>query len=717
MSENYGEEYPDFKWIWNKNIVSSFDLISKCDDAKIAFLGGPNNFGDGDTLTKFIKFNDHNIFKEFQPKGYPFYYVPITNYKIDFGIYLTNWNSTYAKLSIATASKSNPLELSFQSNELLTCKFKDFIYYTDNSFIYSSLTDEPQSANITFIASPMPSRKENNFGLSYFKFYFSPCHKTCLTCSTPEFNACNTCRDSNSILENGKCICKENYIRDFDDPLNPCIPIDILSIINNGIINQNNTESSTILFNRIQSASYYCQNERSLIGGFIDLNSLEENDDTYINILNYNIESIFYKVKISLELITENEESLSFPFKIYTNNSTLVNNYDTKKIKYLVMDDESSLSNCFTGIKEPNLYKIYKLSFFVYTNSQNFYLNIKNNFNLFWGIHSLDYKFLRCHENCLKCTGPKSDDCTKCKYGMELKSFNNNEKLKKGSCTCDGNNGFVKVSNFNSTSLNCVQKKINFINTFYINDLDDENFEPEYWKNEKNILTNKNIITCENKKILGNYNLDKYNYLETTIDLNQKIPNFIYNNFEASFVITFINTISNFAIKVFLDNDYIWGNLNLKTTIGEEIKCNSDTSFYQKEIKFTYYNNDYFTNSMKNRINPKLRIQVFPESECLFNSKCGWGLNNFEIKVNRNDIDKFKICNFRPFIDCPCDSTANKCNCFPGYYSFKSISDDFICLSNINNFNLLNYFKAVIQIAMNAQVLQNAPNVFTAILC
>ena len=146
-------------------------------------------------------------------------------------------------------------------------------------------------------------------------------------------------------------------------------------------------------------------------------------------------------------------------------------------------------------------------------------------------------------------------------------------------------------------------------------------------------------------------------------------------------MVTFINTVGNFAVKVFLDDNYIWGNTNLQSTMGEEIKCESDMSFFQKKLNFVYFNNDYFINSMKNGNNPELKIQVFPESECLFDSKCGWGLNNLEIKVNRVDLDNYKKCEFRPFIDCPCESSANKCNCFPGYYSFKSKWEDFSCLS------------------------------------
>lgn len=564
---------------------------------------------------------------------------------------------------------------------MISCNFNNSIFYTENNFAYPSLSDKPTSASITFYSSPMPSRKDNNFGLTYFKFSISPCHKSCQTCSTPEINACNTCADLNSILQNGKCVCKENYINDISDPLTPCIPITNIPLVISGIANPNNTDSRAILYNHIKSSTSYCNNQRPLLGGFASSKTINENNDVYINFLNYNLESNFYKVKVSLQLITDNDNSLSFPFFIYSSNDTLIKTFSLKQIKYLKLEDNPALPDCFTGISESDLYKLYNLNFYVESNTQIFYLKIINNFNKFWGVYNLDYKFMKCHQNCQKCIGYKSTDCTVCKYGMIFNDFTFNEKTKTGSCQCDKTNGFVKISNKNSTNLECLQKNTNFINEFFINDLDEEKFVPEIWNNIENILSKENFIFCENKKILGNFNLERFNYLERIIDLSENIPNFSYHNIDISFKVTFVNKKVKFGVKVFLDDFYIWGNLNTPLGIQEEIQCDKENVFYSRTLNFTYFANDYFTERDFNNNNQVLRIQVFPESECLFDSTCGWGLDNLEIKVTRNNLDKNSKCAFRPFIDCPCDSSANQCKCFPGYYSFKSKWGDYSCLS------------------------------------
>lgn len=703
LEEDYSSKFLTNLWFWNTYPVTPFNFKYKCPDDSTVFFGGPNNFGDRDTLSKFIKFNDNSIFKDFQPQGFNYNYVPYSNYKISFSMAFINWNSTYAGLAVATSSKSNPLDLSISDSSIQNnCNFNSSILYLVNLFDYSSLSDNPQSANITFIATAMPSRKNNNFALTNFKFYFSPCHKTCATCSSPAIDACNSCLDPNAVLQNGKCACRAGFNRDSQHPLYPCVAISNILLVSNGIQNNNVTQTFTILQNNIEFSSYYCQNSRKILGGGTkkkfnyttnQYEILDQADpNVYLDFI-INAEDLnFYKVKVNLELITDEDLSLSFPFKIIFNDEYEITEFETKQIKYLKFVDSSNAVqfNCLDNQPSKKIYKHYNVVFYIQNNQKIFYLKIQNNFNNFWGVHNLNYNFYNCHNNCAECIGYTQFDCTNCKIGMRMNQLNLKNSLNSFSCICDEQNGFIKVSDVYSPVLQCLQGKKKAINYFYINDLDSENFDASLWKSNFRQLNNQNDIQiCEYTKVLGNYNLQKYGFYERKVDFIKKLPNFDYFQIDFSFNIYFFKNIANFIVKVFLDNNFIWGNTNTAASIEETIICNEKATFYRKFLNFTYYNNDYFKNSI-NKKNPTLRIQAISDSDCSFNTDCGWGINNLTIKINKINIAGNSTCNYRPFISCPCAPLSSQCTCFPGYYSLKASWGDYNCLRKIFNFN--NYF-------------------------
>ena len=648
------------------------------------FFGGPNLFGDGDTLTKFIKFNDNKIFTDYQPKGYNYTYVPYSNYKIDFGVGFINWNQDLATLSVATTSKSNPLELSITSIDTQTCNFNNSILFIQDFFSYPSLSDNPLYANITFVVNSLPSRKYNNFGLTNFNFYFSPCFKTCLTCSSPALDSCNTCVDANAILQNGKCVCNLGFERDPYHPLYPCVPIANVKIIDDGILKINPVLSTTIFYNNIQYTSRFCQDTRSIIGGGVKKNETTvDNTDISIDLITYNMEKSFFKIKISLELITDEDISLAFPFELFYNDNLKISDFKTKQIKYLKYADAAITFpvNCFDGQDKTDFYKHYNLVFYLNTNEKLFHLKLKNNFNKFWGILNLSYDFYNCHKNCVDCKGYSNLDCLSCNSGMVLNNLNLQDF--KSSCVCDEENGFVKTS-IDYNPLTCAKSKSSPITFYYINDLDSEFFQPEIWKNNLRVMNKKDIYMCEYTKVMGNYNPQKNNYFMRQIDLIRNIPNFDYFTLDISFNIYFFKRISNFIVKVYLDDNYVWGSQNLATSVDETQMCNEDTTFYKKGFNVTYYNNDYFKDTL-NAKNPELKIQVVPDSECAFNTDCGWGLNNLKIKINKINPNLNNTCNYRPYINCPCAILSMQCACYTGYYSQKASWGDYSCIGKFNS--------------------------------
>jgi hypothetical protein len=131
-----------------------------------------------------------------------------------------------------------------------------------------------------------------------------------------------------------------------------------------------------------------------------------------------------------------------------------------------------------------------------------------------------------------------------------------------------------------------------------------------------------------------------------------------------------------------MDGQYIWGqlfNANQPIASDEKLLCDTgNTVFYRKTLSFSYYNNEYYS-FLINKNNPSIRIQLYADSECLFNSGCGWGINNFNIKVNKATPGTNSTCLYKPFSSCPCADANVNCACYPGYFAFKQAFGDYIC--------------------------------------
>lgn len=219
----------------------------------------------------------------------------------------------------------------------------------------------------------------------------------------------------------------------------------------------------------------------------------------------------------------------------------------------------------------------------------------------------------------------------------------------------------------------------NFTN-FFINDLNNEQFDYNLWSSYSGSMTNNDIKYCEGIKILGKYNAQTLGYLERVINVTNNLANFEYFKLDFSFSLYFFKKIANYAIKVFLDDNYIYGQsiaADLSTlSINQVILCDYETTFYQNTINVTYYKNNYFKNGLNNE-SPKIRIQVFPSSECNSDSDCGWGINNFVTNVTRYMPKSGMTCNYIPYTTTPCAFKNSSLVCLPGYFANKILSDTY----------------------------------------
>jgi hypothetical protein len=146
---------------------------------------------------------------------------------VNFTIGYFNWDISLGNLQINPMSKSTSfLDLLLDDKTAQTqCSTKERTKYYSTITYYDGLSDSDKYAKITFKMFPSPTRAGNNFGISKFIFYVAPCFKTCLTCSSPAADHCQTCVDPNASLVNGQCKCNSGFDRDPYDSNYPCARI------------------------------------------------------------------------------------------------------------------------------------------------------------------------------------------------------------------------------------------------------------------------------------------------------------------------------------------------------------------------------------------------------------------------------------------------------------------------------------------------------------
>lgn len=223
MSEDYNaNKYTNTTWNWNGYPITPYYFRTSCPNTNFNFFGGWKIFGDSDSLSKIIKMNDRNLFSQFQTSEDKFKFISIVNYEIEITVVFANWDNSIL-LQIMPMSVSTPLDLPMSSTNIQYCANDKAVAYTTEYYKYSSLSDKATLANITLVMPANPSRIYNNFGVSAFKFSVSVCFKTCATCTSPGFDACQTCVDPNASLNNGQCSCNSGFARDSFDISYPCV--------------------------------------------------------------------------------------------------------------------------------------------------------------------------------------------------------------------------------------------------------------------------------------------------------------------------------------------------------------------------------------------------------------------------------------------------------------------------------------------------------------
>jgi len=648
-------------------------------------LGGFETFGDRDVVSKVIKLNDNKIFSSLQSKYDTYQYINLANYKVTCNITFVNWDEGKFLLKILPTTNNNPLDMILSNTVDNICDSSRGIRYYQQEFSYSGLFDNNKYANISFQMPTTPSRRNNNFGLKDFVFSVSTCHKSCKTCSSPSYDGCRTCKDQNTTIISGQCECNSNFLRDLFNPDYPCVPIVSKNIISNGLINKEDLGDGSVLSHRIGMSSKYCKGERRLVGGYIDSNFNEH----YIDIITSEMGINFYMKKIEIELVTEEDNSLIYPFTIKYNTNTIpIEEFYTRKIKYLKFKDELAIkgTDCYSDVK----YKSYLIVFYTYDRALLTDVAIVNNFNHFWGILKFSVNYFKCHTNCNTCIGYRTDQCLSCKPGLVLNMVTYNKTNKTSSCICDESNGYYQTSE-TFDPLVCTSRSSPQFDQLILGELDNIEFKPELWTSYYKQMSNSDVQVCETKKILGQYDALGQLYLEKNFNLTQDIPHFKYSKLNFEFQFYLYKTLTNYAIKIFFDDQYVWGEYyNLGRLVDgpsdETLICDSSgkTKFYRKLIKFDYFENDYFKGVINP--NPKIRIKVYPDSECLYDSDCGWGISDFKVKVVREMPDVVENCAYRPYSKEPCTNSTQTRQCYPGYYESKFTFNEFSCQGKLNLF-------------------------------
>jgi len=641
-------------------------------------FGGYNTFGSSDSISKVIKFNDKDLFSFFKSANSPFQYVSIVNYKIDVTVAFIDWNTgANLQLQILSTSTSDPVTMFLTNRTTVNCDNSTVL--TQQSYRYTEKFDNAKYAKITLLMPATPSRKRFNFGLFDFAISVFVCHKSCKTCSNPSYNGCVTCSDPNSFISNEMCVCIPGYSKDLFDPEYRCVKNTVKNIISNGAVSMGDLGYGSVLMNHISMNSIYCGGNRTILGGYINKNATGH----YIDIITSDIGLSFYMKHISLELVTEDDNSLIYPFNILHNrNPVPINTFTTNKLKYLKFTDALGLigNTCYGT----NNYKSYLITFYIFDNTPITDISIINEINSFWGILKLTVDYFNCHSNCNSCLGYGIDQCTSCPTGTVMNMANYNSINKTSSCLCDSAQGYLQISS-NYDPLTCIHNS--YYNYTYYNfmELNEIQFSPESWSSNNGQLSSSDVKICDNTKILGIYNSKNQKYLEKLLNITQNISDLKYSVLNFDFQVYFFNTLSNWVIKVFLDDQYVYGKSMILGGIfsyspsDETIYCDqNNTIFYRREITFSYYPSDYFNGIISP--NPKIRIEVYPDTECLYDTACGWGINNFTISVNKMIPDQGLLCQFRPFSTNPCLNTTKSRYCFPGYVENKMSNGEYVCI-------------------------------------
>lgn len=167
----------------------------------------------------------------------------------------------------------------------------------------------------------------------------------------------------------------------------------------------------------------------------------------------------FYMKKVRVELITEDDFTLNFPFSIRYNTMDVIS-YVTKQIKYTKFTDNKGLqvNNCYDNQAPNQYYKQHLLEFFIQDINLLTDLSFTNTINKFWGLLSLTTQYFGCHSNCNSCTGYGYNKCLTCKPGSILNPINYNSVNMTSSCICDTSNSyFLNSSSYDPIS--CIKGK------------------------------------------------------------------------------------------------------------------------------------------------------------------------------------------------------------------------------------------------------------------
>ena len=203
LREDFNKQFVNTKWIYNGNEITPFNLNYNCTNSNQNLLGG-YNLGQMDSLSKIIYLN-----KLFGGK------LAYSKYQMSFKLNFLALDNGIRPINIVNVN-SGRYSLSLSSQGNATACNDGVVNYQSNQSI-TDLYDNPMFINITFYIPKYATNTNNNFALSNFNLDISPCFKQCSSCITPQYDGCLTCKDENSVITNGQCLCKEGYILDIFD--------------------------------------------------------------------------------------------------------------------------------------------------------------------------------------------------------------------------------------------------------------------------------------------------------------------------------------------------------------------------------------------------------------------------------------------------------------------------------------------------------------------
>ena len=383
----------------------------------------------------------------------------------------------------------------------------------------------------------------------------------------------------------------------------------------------------------------------------------------------------FYMKKVRVELITNDDGTMLFPFLFYFNNQTIIPT--VQKIRSV---------DCGS-------FKQYYFEFYLKDINHKTTIKIINTISTFWGVINFDIFYFKCANNCEVCSSLKQ--CTYCPLNGKL--FKTNLKIDDNVTSCVCNEFGYSVSN-SYTNLVCVDKfstskflfylgSNNYTN-IYINDLNSYEVNPLSWRKKGVYFSNDSIFYCNNNVIL----MQKINRF-TNFEKNIFIPGQFFS-LTISFDFNYFNMkkLSQIYLKLLI-NDLFYDYTKINYPTFDNIICEDGRSAYTKRLNFTFINK--YKDYLLFNYNLNITILAHSDLDCVKDEpNCYFGISNFKTNISlildknnklANECDQNNYKN-NSIPSLSCSPSINSLLCLPGFFNItinKCISKQLIKLKDV----------------------------------